>query len=152
MVYQVLKVYLVCFDVQYIGGVMFFKVWLDEQGCVVGCFFNILLILVFQLVCSFDDGYIVVCEVFVCSYLVVDDGLYLWKLLDQVVSDDELVELDWLCCMLYVINYYCQVGDDVFELYFLVYVCLLVVVNNNYGVVYWCILVVLELLYECILL
>ena len=134
------------------------KVWLDEQGRAAGRFFNTSLTSAFQPVRSFEQGSIVACEAFARSHSAVDDGLHLWKLLDQAASDDESVELDRLCRMLHAINYYRQVGQgglgdtDAPELHLSVHARLLAAVNNNHGVAYRRILAALELPHERIVL
>ena len=134
------------------------KVWLDEQGRAAGRFFNTSLSSAFQPVRSFEQGSIVACEAFARSHSAVDDGLHLWKLLDQAASDDESVELDRLCRMLHAINYYRQVGQgglgdtDAPELHLSVHARLLAAVNNNHGVAYRRILAALELPHDRIVL
>ena len=96
------------------------KVWLDEQGRAIGRFFNTSLTSALQPVRSFETGQVIACEAFARSHSAVDDGLHLWKLLDQAASDDESVELDRLCRMLHAINYFRQVGEDAPELHLLV--------------------------------
>jgi len=152
MAYQALKAYLARLDAQHTGGTASAKVWLDEQGRAAGRFFNTSLTSAFQPVRSFDDGHIVACEAFARSHSAVDDGLHLWKLLDQAASDDESVELDRLCRMLHAINYYRQVGEDAPELHLSVHARLLAAVNNNHGVAYRRILAALELPHERIVL
>lgn len=130
------------------------KVWLDEHGRAVGRFFNTSLTSAFQAVRSFGDGEVIAYEAFARSYSEIDDGLHLWKLLDQAASDDESVELDRLCRMLHAINYYRQAGPegDAPELHLSVHARLLAAVNNNHGVAYRRILSALELPHERIVL
>ncbi|MBP0600165.1 EAL domain-containing protein [Herbaspirillum sp. LeCh32-8] len=131
------------------------KVWLDDQGRAVGRFFNTSLTSAFQAVRSFGDGEVIAWEAFARSYSEIDDGLHLWKLLDQAASDDESVELDRLCRMLHAINYYRQAdaaGDPAPELHLSVHARLLAAVNNNHGVAYRRILSALELPHERIVL
>lgn len=128
------------------------KVWLDEQGRAVGRYFNTSLTSAFQPVHAFGDGSVVAYEAFARSYSEIDDGLHLWKLLDQAASDDESVELDRLCRMLHAINYYRQAGRDAPELHLSVHARLLAAVNSNHGVAYRRILSALELPHERIVL
>lgn len=132
------------------------KVWLDEQGRAIGRFFNTSLTSAFQPVRSFGDGSVIANEAFARSYSEIDDGLHLWKLLDQAASDDESVELDRLCRMLHAINYYRQAGafapGQAPELHLSVHARLLAAVNNNHGVAYRRILSALELPHERIVL
>ncbi|KAF1042421.1 MAG: hypothetical protein GAK35_02731 [Herbaspirillum frisingense] len=149
MAYQALDAYLARLNS---GAGTSSKVWLDEQGRAVGRFFNTSLTSALQPVRSFGDGNIIACEAFARSYSEIDDGLHLWKLLDQAASDDESVELDRLCRMLHAINYYRQAGDNAPELHLSVHARLLAAVNNNHGVAYRRILSALELPHERIVL
>ncbi len=149
MAYQALNTYLARLSK---GAAATSPVWLDEQGRAAGRFFNTSLTSAFQPVRSFDEGQVIACEAFARSHSAVDDGLHLWKLLDQAASDDESVELDRLCRMLHAINYYRQVGDDAPELHLSVHARLLAAVNNNHGVAYRRILAALELPHERIVL
>ncbi|WP_443114048.1 EAL domain-containing protein [Herbaspirillum seropedicae] len=149
MAYQALNAYLARVSK---GAATASPVWLDEQGRAAGRFFNTSLTSAFQPVRSFDDGQVIACEAFARSHSAVDDGLHLWKLLDQAASDDESVELDRLCRMLHAINYYRQVGEDAPELHLSVHARLLAAVNNNHGVAYRRILAALELPHDRIVL
>lgn len=128
------------------------KVWLDEQGRAVGRYFNTSLTSAFQPIRSFGEGEIVAHEAFARSYSEFDNGLHLWKLLDQAASDDESVELDRLCRMLHAVNYYRQADHGSPELHLSVHARLLAAVNSNHGVAYRRILSMLELPHERIVL
>lgn len=156
MAYQALDAYLQRLNGSAGSSGISSKVWLDEQGRAVGRFFNTSLTSAFQAVHSFGEGEVIAYEAFARSYSELDDGLHLWKLLDQAASDDESVELDRLCRMLHAINYYRQAGafapDQAPELHLSVHARLLAAVNNNHGVAYRRILSALELPHERIVL
>lgn len=151
MAYQALDAYLERLNAGG-GAAASSKVWLDEQGRAIGRFFNTSLTSAFQAVRSFGDGGVVAWEAFARSHAGMEEGLHLWKLLDQAASDDESVELDRLCRMLHAINYYRQVEGDAPELHLSVHARLLAAVNNNHGVAYRRILSALELPHERIVL
>lgn len=112
------------------------RIWLGENGRVQGRFFNCTLTSVFQPVRQLESGAVIAYEAFVQSYSGTDSGLSLWKLLEGAASDDESVELDRLCRMLHVLNFYRQAGSADADLYLSVHGRLLAAVDSNHGMVF----------------
>ena len=115
------------------------RVWLDSHGRVQGRYFNCTLTSAFQPVREFSSSRIAGLEAFLRSYSEQDDGLSLWKLLDQAASDEESIELDRLCRMLHAINFYRQteaVSAEHADLYLSVHGRLLAGVSGNHGMAF----------------
>lgn len=112
------------------------RVWLDGSGRAQGRYFNCTLTSAFQPVRELASGRITGFEAFLRSYSEQDDGLSLWKLLDQAADDDESVELDRLCRMLHAINFYRQPQAGENDLYLSVHDRLLTAVSGNHGMAF----------------
>jgi len=110
------------------------SIWLDAAGRAQGRFFNSTMTSAFQPVRRLDDGRVLAYEGLARSVSADDQGLSLWKLLDQAASDDESIELDRLCRMLHSINFFRQhEADDQADLYLSVHTRLLSAVGSNHG-------------------
>jgi EAL domain-containing protein (putative c-di-GMP-specific phosphodiesterase class I) len=106
---------------------------LDERGRAYGRFFKARLASVFQGIRSADGERVIAYEAYARSLSADDSGLSVWKLLENVASDDESVELDRLCRLLHTINYFRQVDSPPKDLYLSVHNRLLVAVAGNHG-------------------
>jgi len=110
------------------------SIWLDGAGRAQGRFFNSTMSSAFQPVRRLDDGRVLAYEGLARSVSAADQGLSLWRLLDQAASDDESIELDRLCRMLHAINFFRQhEADDRADLYLSVHARLLSAVGSNHG-------------------
>lgn len=107
--------------------------WLDEQGCAHGRYFNSTLTSAFQPIRSLGSQQIVGVQGFMRSYSQSDAGLSLWKLLDTHATDDQSIELDRLCRLLHAVNFYRQPDMVDVDLYLSVYARLLAAVDSNHG-------------------
>jgi EAL domain-containing protein (putative c-di-GMP-specific phosphodiesterase class I) len=112
------------------------RIWLGEDGRARGKFFSCTLTSVFQPVRWLDSGAVAAYEAFAQSYSETDNGLSIWKLLERAASDDESVELDRLCRMLHVLNFFRQAEDARTDLYLSVHGRLLAAVDSNHGMVF----------------
>jgi EAL domain-containing protein (putative c-di-GMP-specific phosphodiesterase class I) len=74
-----------------------------------------------------------------------DSGLSVWRLLNNAASDDESVELDRLCRMLHVLNFFRQADSFDGSLLIGVHERLLAAVSSNHGAVFRHILDVLDI-------
>jgi EAL domain-containing protein (putative c-di-GMP-specific phosphodiesterase class I) len=135
------------------------SIWRDDQGRVQGRFFNATLTSAFQTIHALGadgDGHISGYEGFARSYTASDQGLSLWRLLDQAASDDESVALDRLCRMLHAINFFRQQPasdvDSPPDLYLSVHARLLAAVASHHGVAFRRVLDALEVPHERIVL
>ena len=128
------------------------SVWLDGHGRAQGRFFNATLTSAFQAIHVLDSDRIVGFEGMARSHSNGDQGLSLWKLLDQASSDNESVALDRLCRMLHAINFYRQPPALDLELYLSVHARLLAAVDGNHGAAFRRVLSALELPHERIVL
>lgn len=121
------------------------NLWLDEQGRARGRYFNSTLTSAFQAIRSGDEGRVVAYEAYARSYASDDQGLNIWKLLENAANDDESVELDRLCRLLHTLNFYRQPESANLDLYLSVHSRLLAAVEGNHGMAFRRILDVLEL-------
>jgi EAL domain-containing protein (putative c-di-GMP-specific phosphodiesterase class I) len=112
------------------------RIWLDAKGRVQGRYFNCTLTSVFQPVRLLASGRIAGYEGFIRSSSENDPGLSLWKLLECSAGDDESIELDRLCRMLHLLNFYRQPEAAGADLYLNVHGRLLAAVGNNHGTVF----------------
>ncbi|MFZ6766812.1 EAL domain-containing protein [Undibacterium sp. Di26W] len=128
------------------------NLWLDEQGRARGRYFNSTLTSAFQAIRSGDDGRVVAYEAYARSYASDDQGLNIWKLLENAANDDESVELDRLCRLLHTLNFYRQPESAHLDLYLSVHSRLLAAVEGNHGMAFRRILDVLELPHHHIIL
>ncbi len=120
------------------------KLWTDGHGRVQGQFFHCALTSVFQPVRDIG-GEVRAFDAFAHSYLKQDSGLSVWRMLNNAASDDESVELDRLCRVIHVLNYFRQLGDVGQDLLIGVHERLLAAVSGNHGAVFRHILDALEL-------
>ncbi len=111
------------------------RLWTDNAGRVQGQFFNCALTSLFQPVRSLD-GEVLGFDAHAHSYSQEDRGLSVWRLLNNAASDDESIELDRLCRMLHVLNFYRQIDDDDSTLMIGVHQRLLAAVHSNHGAVF----------------
>ena len=132
------------------------KLWMDEQGQAHGRYFNATLSSAFQTIRSGAENEVIAHEGYLRSYSASDQGLNIWKLLDNAASDDESVELDRLCRLLHTINFFRQAGpQDQFgklDLYLSVHSRLLAAVAGNHGMAFRRVLDALELPHQQIVL
>lgn len=128
------------------------SLWLDEQGRARGRYFNSTLTSTFQAIRSGDDCQVVAYEAYARSYSTSDQGLNIWKLLEYAANDDESVELDRLCRLLHVVNFYRQSGSTNLDLYLSVHSRLLAAIEGNHGMAFRRILDVLALPHQHIVL
>ncbi|QBE65624.1 EAL domain-containing protein [Pseudoduganella lutea] len=109
------------------------SLWLDAAGRAHGRFFNCTMTSVFHPVRELDSGTAVACEGLARGLSAEDEGLSLWRLLENAASDDESVELDRLCRMLHAINFFRQPDGERLDLYLNVHGRLLSAVSSNHG-------------------
>jgi EAL domain-containing protein (putative c-di-GMP-specific phosphodiesterase class I) len=121
------------------------SLWLDDAGRAHGRFFNCTMTSVFHPVRALADGRAVACEGLARGISAEDEGLSLWRLLENAASDDESVELDRLCRMLHAINFFRQGESDRLDLHLNVHGRLLSAVSSNHGHAFRRILDALEL-------
>ncbi|MFZ6656390.1 EAL domain-containing protein [Undibacterium sp. TJN19] len=128
------------------------NLWLDEQGRARGRYFNSTLSTAFQAIRSGDDERIVAYEAYARSYAADDQGLSIWKLLENAANDDESVELDRLCRLLHTLNFYRQPESVNLDLYLSVHSRLLAAVEGNHGMAFRRILDLLEVPHQQVVL
>ena len=121
------------------------SLWLDATGRAHGRFFNCTMTSVFHPVRELDSGAAVACEGLARGISAEDEGLSLWRLLENAASDDESVELDRLCRMLHAINFFRQPDSGQLDLHLNVHGRLLSAVSSNHGHAFRRILDALEL-------
>lgn len=120
------------------------RLWTDGHGRVQGQFFHCALTSVFQPVRDLG-GEVRAFDALAHSYSKEDSGLSVWRMLNNAASDDESVELDRLCRVIHVLNYFRQAGDAGDDLLIGVHERLLAAVSGNHGAVFRHILDGLEL-------
>lgn len=130
MNYPVLKHYLQHLQA---GFSPFSQLSLDDFGRAHGRFFKARLSSVFQAIRNADGSQVIAYEAYARSLSFEDSGLSVWKLLENVASDEESVELDRLCRLLHTINYFRQTQSSAKDLYLSVHNRLLVAVAGNHG-------------------
>lgn len=121
------------------------SLWLDATGRAHGRFFNCTMTSVFHPIRELDSGAVVASEGLARGQSAEDEGLSLWRLLENAASDDESVELDRLCRMLHAINFFRQPACDGLDLHLNVHGRLLSAVSSNHGYAFRRILDALEL-------
>lgn len=121
------------------------SLWLDGTGRAHGRFFNCTMTSVFHPVRELASGAVVACEGLARGISAEDEGLSLWRLLENAASDDESVELDRLCRMLHAINFFRQTDCERLDLHVNVHGRLLSAVSSNHGHAFRRILDTLEL-------
>lgn len=121
------------------------SLWLDATGRAHGRFFNCTMTSVFHPIRELDSGAAVACEGLARGISAEDEGLSLWRLLENAASDDESVELDRLCRMLHAINFFRQPDCEQLDLHVNVHGRLLSAVSSNHGHAFRRILASLEL-------
>ncbi|WP_338763784.1 EAL domain-containing protein [Massilia sp. METH4] len=121
------------------------SLWLDASGRAHGRFFNCTMTSVFHPIRKLDSGAAVACEGLARGLSAEDEGLSLWRLLENAASDDESVELDRLCRMLHAINFFRQPDAERLDLHLNVHGRLLSAVSTNHGHAFRRILDALEL-------
>jgi EAL domain-containing protein (putative c-di-GMP-specific phosphodiesterase class I) len=119
--------------------------WLDGQGRAHGRYFNSTLTSAFQPIRVPEEQRIVGVQAFVRSHSSANDGLSLWKMLDTVATDVQSIELDRLCRLLHVVNFYRQPEMADVDLYLSIHPRLLGAVDSNHGMSFRHVLDVLEL-------
>lgn len=127
------------------------KLWMDDEGRVQGQFFNCSLTSQFQPVCSLE-GRLCAFDARSHSYSKENSGLSVWRILNNAASDDESIELDRLCRILHVLNFFRQAEHFDGALLIGVHERLLAAVSSNHGAVFRRILDGLELPIDRILL
>jgi EAL domain-containing protein (putative c-di-GMP-specific phosphodiesterase class I) len=121
------------------------SLWLDASGRAHGRFFHCTMTSVFHPVRELDSATVVACEGLARGLSAEDEGLSLWRLLENAASDDESVELDRLCRMLHAINFFRQPDGERLDLHLNVHGRLLSAVSSNHGHAFRRILDALEL-------
>lgn len=111
------------------------KLWRDSEGRIQGKFFNCSLTSLFQPVRTLD-GEVQAFDAHAHSYSKQDRGLSVWKLLNSAASDEESIELDRLCRMLHVLNFFRQIDDPHSRVVIGVHERLLAAVSGNHGAVF----------------
>lgn len=127
------------------------KLWIDSEGRVQGRFFNCALTSQFQPILNLE-GKIQGFDAHAHSYSKEDRGLSVWKMLNGAASDSESIELDRLCRILHVLNFFRQAQDVHGSLLISVHERLLAAITTNHGAVFRRILDGLELPNERIVL
>lgn len=127
------------------------KLWMDSEGRIQGQFFNCALTSQFQPVLDLE-GQVQGFDAHTHSYSKQDQGLSVWRLLNNAASDKESIELDRLCRILHVLNFFRQAGNEQGSLLIGVHERLLAAVSSNHGAVFRRILDGLELPVDRILL
>jgi len=128
------------------------SLWLDPQGKAHGRYLNSTLTSVYQPIRNLGDHRVVGVQGFMRSHSRNDAGLSVWKLLDTVATDDQSIELDRLCRLLHVLNFYRQPELVEADLYLSVHARLLSAVDSNHGMSFRHVLDVLGLPYRKIIL
>jgi len=152
MVFQALKKYITHL---YTTKSVNTNIWIDDTGQVQGRYFHSTLTSSFQPIRSSLDTQIVGYHGLARSYAPHQQselGLSLWRLLDYGASDDESVELDRLCRLVHVINFYRQPQAFGQDLYLNLHSRLLAAVQHNHGTAFRTILDRLELPHQHIVL
>lgn len=127
------------------------RLWVAASGEVRGQFFNCSLASQFRPARDLG-GEIRAFDASAHSSSAEDQGLLVWHMLNDAASDDESIELDRLCRMIHVLNFFRQVEDDDTALMMGVHERLLAAVSSNHGAVFGRILDALQLPRERILL
>ncbi|TWI67621.1 EAL domain-containing protein (putative c-di-GMP-specific phosphodiesterase class I) [Pseudoduganella lurida] len=109
------------------------SLWLDGTGRAHGRFFHCTMTSVFHPVRQLGSGEVVAAEGLARGISAEDEGLSLWRLLENAASDDESVELDRLCRMLHAINFFRQGACAGIDLHLNVHGRLLSAVSSNHG-------------------
>ncbi|MDQ2820206.1 MAG: EAL domain-containing protein [Pseudomonadota bacterium] len=125
-------------------------IWRAQDGSVQGQFFACTLTSAFDAIHRIDGAVagskVVAFEGRACGVSPEDQGLSVWRLLNQAASDDESIELDRLCRLLHTINYFRQpIAADGADLYLSIHNRLLAAVSSNHGHAFLRILNALEL-------
>lgn len=128
------------------------NLWMDEQGQAHGRYFNATLSSAFQTIRSGVENEVIAYEGYLRSYSSGDQGLNIWKLLDNAASDDESVELDRLCRLLHTVNFFRRPAVANLDLYLSVHSRLLAAVAGNHGMAFRRVLDALELPHQSIIL
>lgn len=133
------------------------SIWRAADGSVQGQFFACTLTSEFDAIHRIDGAaagsQVVAYEGRARGVSAEDQGLSVWRMLNQAASDDESIELDRLCRVLHTINYFRQpVAADGADLYLGVHNRLLAAVSSNHGHAFLRILNVLQLPREQIVL
>ncbi|MFC0350033.1 EAL domain-containing protein [Undibacterium danionis] len=121
------------------------KLFSGTDGRVTARFFNARLSSVFQPIRSSDNLNLLGHEAFVRTFSVNDQGLSILKLLEHATTDDESVELDRLCRLLHVINFFRQTSTENCDLYLNVHKRLLTAVAGNHGAAFHRVLKTLDI-------
>ncbi len=123
------------------------RLWKDDMGCVQGSFFNSTLTSSFQPIRLLQSRRIVGVEAFARG-VTPDNGLSVWRLLNNAASNDESIELDRLCRLVHTINYFRQHPLPQWSLYLNVHERLLAAVAGNHGELFRRVLDSLQLPYQ----
>lgn len=116
-----------------------------QDGRIAARFFNARLSSVFQAVRSAENMELIAYEAMARSFSVNDTGLSILKLLEHATSDDESIQLDRLCRLLHVLNFFRQHPAPHIGLYLSVHSRLLTAVNGNHGAAFQRVLANLEI-------
>lgn len=116
-----------------------------KDGRIAARFFNARLSSVFQAIRSAENMDLIAYEAMARSFSVNDTGLSILTLLEHASSDDESVELDRLCRLLHVLNFFRQHPAPHIDLYLSVHSRLLTAVSGNHGAAFQRVLANLEI-------
>lgn len=119
--------------------------FVGKDGRIAARFFNARLSSVFQSIRSGKNLELLGYEAMVRSFSINDTGLSILKLLEHVTTDDESVELDRLCRLLHVLNFFRQGPSPNIDLYLSVHSRLLTAVTGNHGAAFQRVLASLEI-------
>jgi EAL domain-containing protein (putative c-di-GMP-specific phosphodiesterase class I) len=109
------------------------SIWLDAHGRAQGRYFNCTLTSIFQPIRVLGKAQLIGFEAHARTYSENGTGLSIWKILNHAASDDESVDLDRLCRMLHVINFFRQSQLAQGDLYLPIHDRLLTAVSGNHG-------------------
>lgn len=112
------------------------RISLDSAGRAQGRFFNCTLTSVFHPLRHITDWKIDAFEADTNTNSGDDIGLAVWRMLNGAASDHESVELDRLCRMIHVLNFFRQSAGSHGLLYLSVHDRLLAAVGSNHGAVF----------------
>jgi EAL domain-containing protein (putative c-di-GMP-specific phosphodiesterase class I) len=126
--------------------------WLDEAGRACGRYYHSTLTSTFQPLRASANLQVAAYAGYARTYAANAEGLNVWRLLEQAASDQESIELDRLCRILHVINFYRQIEAKDQPLFLTIHPRLLAGVESNHGIAFRRVLGLLELPHNNIIL
>lgn len=140
MLQRGLEVYLECLRNKNVENL-----FVGNDGRIAARFFNARLSSVFQAIRSEQNLELLAYEAMVRSFSINDTGLSILKLLEHATTDDESIELDRLCRLLHVLNFFRQNSGPNIDLYLSVHSRLLTAVAGNHGAAFQRVLTSLDI-------